>query len=82
LKSVTLPTRGEIAYTYANTWEVPTRCSYFSDPDAETFYRVPAVATRERLYPDGTSAGKWSYTTDLFPPSSFADDPAAQCKPG
>lgn len=66
LRSYTLPTLGKVEYQYANTWEHPTRCSYFGNSEAETFYRQLGLSQRTRRNPDGSLEGRWTYDTDLY----------------
>ncbi|MEM9556937.1 MAG: RHS repeat-associated core domain-containing protein [Acidobacteriota bacterium] len=67
IASVTLPTRGKIAYDYGLGWRFPTRCNYRNDPYADLDYAKTGVEARRVLRPDGSEEGRTTYTSELFP---------------
>ena len=72
LISVTNPSRGIVSWDYANSWWVPTRCTYLNgaDPAAIEFdYQTTGVTRRitRTPYPNSVVEGIWNYSSELFP---------------
>jgi RHS repeat-associated protein len=84
LRSVTLPTLGEIAYTWGSFCTPRQKACDTGDPpeppQGAAFTCDAAVAVRELFDPADVSAGQWQYDNGIYPPPVDCNEPATETR--